>query len=408
MGLKTVGRLLFGLLIASIIPACGGSNGNPKPPVTLATAPTTLVATPASTGRIDLTWVDTSDNEFEFRIQRSDDGGTTYAQVGSSPMNTQAFSDLGLLPNRTYSYRVTAWNGAGNSPFAGPANATTKSLVWKSTIGGPGLRAEHSAIYDSLGRRMILFGGQDDFFTFYNDVWSLDLLPTTIAMTTPPVDHWTLLAPTGVPPSVRFGHSAIYDVQNNRMIVFGGQDDSVPASASYKNDVYILTLGATPGWSPAAVLGTPPSPRLGHTAVYDAAKQRMVIFGGNDAGTEKVDAFFLSLPLTPPFVWSSAPMGPIKRTKHSAVYDGLRQQMVIFGGLDHVLLPDGSQLNSETWSLALGGTPVWTPWSFSGTPFLRQGHSAVYDADNQRMVLFGGDTTFGPARPRMMSSGACS
>jgi hypothetical protein len=395
--LKTVGRLLLVLLLASLLPACGGNGDNPKPPVTPATAPTTLVATSGSSGRIDLTWIDTSDNEFEFRIQRSDDGGTTYAQVGSSPMNTQAFSDAGLLPNKTYYYRVTAWNGAGNSPFAGPSNATTKSLAWKSTIGGPGIRAEHSAIYDSLGRRMILFGGQDDFFTYYNDVWSLDLLPTTATLTTPPTNHWAPLTPTGVPPSIRFGHSAIYDAQNNRMIVFGGQDDTLPPSASYRNDVHVLTLGTTPAWSQPAILGTPPSGRLGHSAVYDAAKQRMVVFGGNDAGSEKVDGFFLSLPLTPPFVWSSAPIGPIKRTKHSATYDGMRQQMIVFGGLDHVQLPDGSDLNSETWSFALAGTPVWTPWAFSGgTPSMRWGHSAVYDADNQRVVLFGGDTTFGP------------
>jgi hypothetical protein len=132
--------------MAVIIPACGGGGTNPKPPVTLATAPTTLIATPFSSARIDLTWRDTSNNEFEFRIERSDDGGGTYAQIGTAPMNTTTYSDLGLLPFRTYLYRVTAWNSAGNSPFAGPANAKTKAIAWKSTIGGPGVRADHSAI----------------------------------------------------------------------------------------------------------------------------------------------------------------------------------------------------------------------------------------------------------------------
>src|SRR5204863_8409399 len=107
--------------------------------------------------------------EFEFRIERSDDNGVTFTQVGSAPKESTAYSDLGLLPNQTYYYRVTAWNSLGNSPYTAPAFATTKPLVWKSTIGGPGIRADHSAIYDSLGRRMILFGGQDDAFFLYND-----------------------------------------------------------------------------------------------------------------------------------------------------------------------------------------------------------------------------------------------
>jgi len=384
--------------LAVLAPACGPSNHNNKPPNTLASAPTSLVATVKSTARIDLTWIPGSTNEFEFRIERSEDGGLTYAQVGAVPRGSTMYSDLGLLPNKTYTYRVTAWNSVGNSPYAGPAAAITTALVWKTSTGGPGIRADHTAIYDSLGRRMILFGGQDDFFTFYNDVWALDLTPTTAAMTTPPVNYWTQLAPTGVPPNAptpRFGHSAIYDTQNNRMIVFGGEDGT---SSPFQQDVYILNLGTIPpAWSKPAVSGTAPSPRLGHTAVYDAANQRMVVFGGNDLTGEKSDTFFLSLPLNPPFVWSNGPSGPIKRTEHSAVYDGMRQQMIIFGGLDHATLPDGSILNEDTWFLNLAGTPSWNQPFLSGAPFFRQGHTTVYDSSNQRLVLFGGDTQFSPS-----------
>jgi len=296
------------------------------------------------------------------------------------------------LPGTTYFYRVTAWNSKGDSAYAGPANATTSLLTWSQSTGGPGIRADHSAIYDSLGRRMILFGGLDDFFSLYNDLWELDLTPTTAAMTAPPADYWSPLSPAGSPPSARYGHSAIYDTQNNRMIVFGGQD----IGGQFKNDVYVLTLGATPTWSMASVSGTPPIPRIGHTAVYDEANQRMVVFGGYDNGDEMGDCHFLTLPLSPPFVWSVGPAGPMKRTEHSAIYDGFRQQMVLFGGLDHEPVPDGSDLNAETWTLSLTGTPVWTQRFFSATPLFRQGHTAVYDSADQRMAMFGGDTTLGP------------
>jgi hypothetical protein len=240
---------------------------------------------------------------------------------------------------------------------------------------------------------MILFGGQDDFFIWYNDTWALDLNPSTAVLTTPPTDHWSPLTTTGTPPTERIGHTAVYDTANNRMILFGGQD-----STGYKNDVHVLTLGPTPTWSTPAVTGPVPGGRLGHTAVYDAVNQQMVVIGGNDLVGEKSDVVLLSLPVFPPFAWSSSPSGggPVKRTEHSAIYDGFRGQMVIFGGLDNQVLPDGSVLNNDAWSLKLGFPSFWTQLSFPGTPFFRFHHSAVYDAGNHRMILFGGATTTMP------------
>lgn len=175
------------------------------------------------------------------------------------------------------------------------------------------------------------------------------------------------------------------------MIVFGGQD-----ALGYQFDVYVLSLGASPTWSKPSVTGPAPSGRMGHTAIYDAANQQMVVFGGFDGSGEMSDVQFMSLPSSPPFSWLPTPVnsGPVKRTEHAALYDGLRQQMVIFGGLDDLTLPDGSLLNDETWLLALGPfSATWTQLSFTGTPSFRQGHTIVYDAPNQRLVLFGGDTT---------------
>jgi hypothetical protein len=369
-------------------PSCSPTTHKPK--TTPALPPTNLVATPATTARIDLTWTDNSDNEAGFKVNRSEDGGGTYIEIASLPLNTQVYSDLGLLPGKTYFYQVAAWNGLGSSAFAGPVSATTKAMIWNSfTVGGPGIRADHSAIYDSLGHRMIVFGGQDDAFTFYNDVWAFDLSKTTSATTSP----WSPLTAAGSGsnvPNPMVGHSAVYDSQYNRMIVFGGLDGS-----GYQNDVFILTLGVTPTWTKAAFTGTQPSGRIGHTAIYDFANQQMVVFGGYDGTVEKADLWLLSLPQNPPFAWAPSPAGggPVKRTEHAAVYDGFRQQMFVFGGLDNVALHDGSPMNNDTWSLTLGSPSIWVQHSFASTPTFRIGHAAVYDAANQRMVVFGGDTT---------------
>ncbi len=129
------------------------------------------------------------------------------------------------------------------------------------------------------------------------------------------------------------------------------------------------------------------------TAISDAAHQRMIVHGGSDGTTvELSDTYILSLPASGPLAWTgplSAPK-PIGREQHGAVYDSLHNRMLIFGGLDNDL-SDGFPLNQDSWSLSLDPTPAWSPLLLAGTPGFRLGHSAAYDELNQRMVIFGGD-----------------
>jgi fibronectin type 3 domain-containing protein len=88
-------------------------------------APSAFSATANGTTQIDLAWTDNSDNENQFRVERSTDGGTTYSLLVNKSSNITTHSDTGLTSDTEYYYKVRAENGAGNSAYATPDNATT-------------------------------------------------------------------------------------------------------------------------------------------------------------------------------------------------------------------------------------------------------------------------------------------
>ncbi|MBT8063340.1 MAG: fibronectin type III domain-containing protein, partial [Gammaproteobacteria bacterium] len=91
--------------------------------------PSNLNATSGYTDRIDLTWDDNSPNEQGFRIERSLDGATGWAEIAAPGANTTSYSDTGLNDNTTYYYRVRAFNGVGNSGYSNTASATTDEFI---------------------------------------------------------------------------------------------------------------------------------------------------------------------------------------------------------------------------------------------------------------------------------------
>src|SRR5262249_43953823 len=91
---------------------------------------------------------------------------------------------------------------------------------------------------------------------------------------------WTELFPTGTPPGARVYHSAVYDPNARRMIVFGGASQAGPML----NDVWALSLGGTPAWSPIPMVGGPAA-RARHVAAFDAGRNLMLIHGGGASTT---------------------------------------------------------------------------------------------------------------------------
>ncbi|UCD83557.1 MAG: hypothetical protein JSU92_09645 [Deltaproteobacteria bacterium] len=151
----------------------------------------------------------------------------------------------------------------------------------------PSPRAYHSAVYDPVNERMLVFGGENKDGVIDNNVYSLDV-------SYPDSEYWTTLAPgthSGTIPG-RSGHTAIYDDENRRMIIFGGWG----SSGEQLNDVWALNLfenGLDGMWVKLNPSGGAPSAISGHSAVYDSSNKRMIIFGGSEDGTCKNDVWEL-------------------------------------------------------------------------------------------------------------------
>jgi len=243
----------------------------------------------------------------------------------------------------------------------------------------PSPRRNHAAIYDPIRDRMVVFGGLSGVPPSYrNDVWALSLGENPA---------WTQLTPSGTPPSSRRGHAATYDPIRDRMVVCGGFSSIVP---TYRNDAWALSLSGTPAWTQLTPSGTPPAGRTEHTAIYDAALDRLVIFGGTD-GTYRNDVWELSFGTGPAWteiVPSGAP--PSGRSEHTAIYDPEHNQMVVFGEMNEHLT-----LLNEVWALSLAGTATWSELVPIGTRAAgRWGHTAIYDPIQGRMIVAGGSPNF--------------
>ncbi len=145
--------MLFLTLLGVFLPMYGQAQT-----IHIPEAPGKLQASAVSAFQISLTWNDESRNEDGFKIERSTDG-TNFTQVAQVPANTTNYLSTGLFPGTTYSYRVRAYNSAGNSRFSKVASANTPCTVsvasWGYPIGAPptnltGVAATAAGGYHSL------------------------------------------------------------------------------------------------------------------------------------------------------------------------------------------------------------------------------------------------------------------
>lgn len=291
--------------------------------------------------------------------------------------------------------RLVIFGGYGNN-----ANAPYVLLndTWQLTLGdapqwsllvpaddGPGRRASPQWGYDPARRRLIMFGGYGYHYPnslsqdYLNDVWELSLKSQN--------PHWHELQPQGTPPLGRLAGSAVYDPLNQRFVGFGG-------TRGLPIDTWELDLHGVPTWNTISTTGSRPVGSYGMYAIYDPVRNRMITFGGStsdDYFGVNNNTWELRLDGTP--TWNQlAPTGtlPSARRSGTAIYDPLRDRMVLFGGWDSG--PTETAFLNDTWAMGMSSDPpVWGPLAPAGTtPIRRDATAAIYDPSHDRMSFFGG------------------
>lgn len=93
-------------------------------------APTNLQASTVSSSEIKLTWSDQSTNETGFKIERRLTANAgSFSEIVTVDANTTEFTDSALNFMTSYTYRVRAYNGSGNSGYSNDAAAVTAPLL---------------------------------------------------------------------------------------------------------------------------------------------------------------------------------------------------------------------------------------------------------------------------------------
>jgi titin len=93
------------------------------------TAPTELTLIASSSSKINLAWMDNSNNETGFKVERSISATGDWTLMATRSAGVVSYQDTGLAAASTYYYRVRATNAGGDSANTSVMSATTLAIA---------------------------------------------------------------------------------------------------------------------------------------------------------------------------------------------------------------------------------------------------------------------------------------
>ncbi len=189
------------------------------------------------------------------------DGSTWTNHAVAAPQNRQDH----VMAYDPFRQRVVAFSGSTGCGFAPNDTWEWDGDAWSQIgVGGPASRFVSAAAFLPSRGSLVIFGGFAAPGVTVGDLWEWD------GATWMPV-------PQGTPPPIRNSHAMAYDVARAKLVVVGGTDNDGPCGFfdTWEFDGTAWTeMDSGPGF-----------PGVAGTAIaYDAARQHVVMFGGNING----------------------------------------------------------------------------------------------------------------------------
>ncbi|HEX9829951.1 MAG TPA: kelch repeat-containing protein [Bacteroidota bacterium] len=195
---------------------------------------------------------------------------------------------------------------------------------------------------------------------------------------------WQQLIPASeLKPSARFTHNAIFDTARNQMVIWAGQG----APGVFYNDVWAFNF-STQTWEelwPQGNTESAPVPRYGTTAQFDPVARQLINVSGIDAsGTRHPDTWTFHIDSLQWSDQSTFPHPP-KRCLHTSDFAENRRRLFLYGGQNETpYLEDLWSLNVDTFE--------WEQLTPNNRPDGRHFSSIVYDGSGH-LHVFGGKTS---------------
>jgi hypothetical protein len=253
-------------------------------------------------------------------------------------------------PNSTWEYDGTNWSEV-------------------QTTNNPGDRSGYKMVFDSARNRVLLFGGWLFSGNFASDLWAYD------------GNDWTPVA-TQNTPSPRGNFGLAYNATDDKLILYGGYQ-SCGASVCYLRDTW--EFNGT-DWSQVTTSNAPSSKHVSEI-IYDAQKNRTVLFGGlryeNWGGGCDTQIYFDDTWEFDGTDWIeiNTKSSPTARMYPGVTYDPERNVTLMFGGKNIDL---GCPLN-DTW--VYDGT--WQEIQLNNPPPPMVDRVLTYDTNRKRAIMVG-------------------
>lgn len=240
-------------------------------------------------------------------------------------------------------------------------------------------RAGLDVAIDSYGRALVVSGQRSSDQFQVNYTWAYDDVSNA----------WTNLEARwdlrwGQPPG-----PLVYDEASQRLIQHGAR---LTLAYDPERNAWVTVaadLSINPGYNHPLCGGFYPGPChpvYGHAMAYDAESKRIILFGGSNSHGGLLNLTWTFDSNTSTWTRMNPPNAPSARSRHAMVYDAASDRVILFGGVNY---SDSSSLFGDTWAYNYNDN-TWTALNPTKPPSARRSAAMAYDTESDRVILFGG------------------